>query len=371
MILHQLILRGVVTVVMAPKHDSFLSGVLAIAARIRGIHLHHVRIRHTMLPNPFASCSGEDIYEILVDGLKQSDTGRESDFYRIAGRKVARILSNYWADKNPSFRDLESSIENLIDSDLAKKAQGFIERISELAHYFPPHHISNIDIKDVISKGDSIIITGDTMNTTIQTLHKIYAIRTVQIISQREFDNDHKQVTMFCDELKFLICPTLVRSFGVVLDRRLSYIAAFQTIGDLSDSTDLDPITIERSILDNSTIKLVYQQSDFSTAQWASNLSGKSIVNARSMHTQATTQGHFLPTSSTSYSEVGSNLFSTNIFQSLPKGCAVLFNGNKVAQLAYVCPIPIDKEKDKALTVMLPDNKLDDEMDLDIGRALL
>ena len=165
----------------------------------------------------------------------------------------------------------------------------------------------------------------------------------MQRLEKRDRQQKHNHVTIFLDELKYLLCKPSLQALGTIRDKSANILLAHQSINDLRDvPADLDPEAVKSAVLENTALKIVYRSQDPETAEWIAKRSG-TISAHREIRDIDTTEGLAEVTKS-NRRLVQSERYhiDVNTILSMPKQCSVFFS-NDPAQIVVTSPITVNK----------------------------
>ena len=167
----------------------------------------------------------------------------------------------------------------------------------------------------------------------------------MQRLEARDRSVKQTHVTIFLDELKYLLCQPSLQALGTIRDKSANVLLAHQSINDLRDvPADLDPEAVKSAVLENTAMKIVYRTQDPDTADWIAKRSG-TIPAHKEMRDIETTEGLAEVTKSNRrLIETERYLIDSNTVLSLPKLCGVFFS-NEPAQIVLTNPIKVEKCK--------------------------
>ena len=151
---------------------------------------------------------------------------------------------------------------------------------------------------------------------------------------------------IFLDEVKYILSRALTQAVGIIRDKHANCLFNYQDIENLSDVSQSDPSlsgkSVKSEILGNCALKIVYGVGDVDTRQWASNMTGKSVITTTS-HTSDTNALAYTIDDGEQYAtrEVWQNKYTINTFAQLPERVGVLM-GDGVAKLVFTVFINVD-----------------------------
>ncbi len=130
---------------------------------------------------------------------------------------------------------------------------------------------------------------------------------------------------------------------------------AHQSLGDLRDCPkDIDPDSVVSSINENCAIKLTYKVNDPNTADWLARMSGQILVDDEMRSIKTTKALTEVKNPDRMLRQTERCLIDTNMLQSLPSRCAVLY-GNGLADFVFTSPIKVIKKSEYTTPTIFDD----------------
>ena len=327
--------------VFDPKNDAWASSVMYDACKKSGRPFLLIDLRSGKPPqiNPFNGMSSDELNEMLVAGFSLGKKGEAADHYRLNDREICWQLS-----KSIQKGDhIGSLLERLFEL-AGKEGEGFVKQFKELARLSPLHAEKGASIEQFINKGGCLYIIGSMRDEAVIQLQKMLFIRIVQLIENK---SSERHISIFLDEIKYLISSPTVNALGTIRDKGCNLIITHQSLGDLKQvGQDLNPQATFDNVVDNCPIKWIYKPSTYEVAEWSSLQSGKVIVNQQSQKTQVNIEGIRLEDAEVSTKQTYQQKYDTNVILNLPKFCALCI-GVGAARLAFSQPVPVEKLKFK------------------------
>ncbi len=278
-LLSQLAAAGECVIVMDPKADRMLPGVLARASSEHGFPVTNIDLRFGKPPqlNPFLNARRDQVEELLQVALELGKTGSGAvDFYRGKDREATGYMAEAFADGETSMPEL---LEKAAEDERVTANENLWREFRQIARVpaFNVHHRQGgHDLERLIRRGGVIYVTGSTTRLEVQAGQKLILQRVMQILDERR--DQSQPVAIFLDELKYILSPAALRAAGTIRDRNVHLLFAHQSIGDLSDCPGLDPKAVRGAIWGNSGIKIAYKMLDAETARELSLISGDRAV---------------------------------------------------------------------------------------------
>jgi hypothetical protein len=344
--LYQSILNNDACVIFCPKVDEWAESVYAEACKNAGKKLIVLDCRDGKPPqiNPIMGISSHDLNELLVSTFGLARQGEASDFYRNNDRKGCKIISKMANDSESiiSIPRLHREAFAML-GDFAKSCDGLLTQLEEIANLSVLQTTGGIDLVDIITRGDCLLIKGSTRDESVMTLLKLILVRVTQIVDNRSDKTRH--VSIFCDEIKYLLSHAFINSLGTIRDKNAHFIVAHQSLADLEvENAGLNPAAVRSTIIDNTPIKWIYRTIDFDTAKWVSELAGTKsgideVIESTSNSLAAENVGL-----NRRYHTAEIPVLHTNTIQNLPKFVGVCIGAIAAGcTLAFTSPIEVEK----------------------------
>lgn len=278
-LLTQFAAAGECVIVIDPKADRMLPGVLARAGREYGFPVTNIDLRFGRPPqlNPFLNARRDQVEELLQVALELGKTGSGAvDFYRGNDREATGYMADAFADGETSMPEL---FEKAAEDERVTANENLWREFRQITR-IPAFNVhqgqGGHDLERLIQKGGVIYVTGSTTRLEVQAGQKLILQRVLQILDERR--DQSQPAAIFLDELKYILSPAALRAAGTIRDRNVHLLFAHQSIGDLSDCPGLDPKAVRGAIWGNSGIKIAYKMLDAETARELSLISGDRAV---------------------------------------------------------------------------------------------
>lgn len=327
-------------IVFDPKNDEFAPHVLKSAGKpFKIIDLSSDKPQF----NLFAGMSTNELIEILESGFNLSSDGSESDYYRNFDRSAVRALAEQFPD-GTNVNKLIQGVDN-IPKDLADKATNFIFMLKELCRIPALQTDDGGDIEEIIGGGGCLYFIGHIRKDDVKRLQKMIAIRCIQLIENRDTNQDLRHVNIFLDEFKHMVNKEILDSMGTLRDKRGNFLIAHQSLGDLQQRvTGMDGNAVKNTVVDNTPLKWIYRASDVDSAKWASDQTGEIIAENARTRIDSSDGGAELASAVQEITEARRNLIDTTTVQHLPDGCGVVI-GLDLAKIGFNSTIRVVKEQ--------------------------
>jgi len=327
-------------IVFDPKNDEWAPSVLIDTAQKynRPFCVIDLNVDSPQF-NPLYGANQKQIFDLFVGSFGLAEGRGDADYYRSHDKRVVR----QWTKKLEDGQSLTDLANSLTDSDF-DNAPKLCNDLTELAL------LGCIDTQqkghwhDIIDQGGLIYIIGSIRSEPVLRLQKMLLLRLMQRLEERDRNQQHTHVTIFLDELKYLLCKPSLQALGTIRDKFANLILAHQSIDDLRDvPSDLDPQAVKSAVLENTALKLIYRSQDPDTIDWISRRSG-TIPTHREMLEQTRNSGFSeITDGDRRLLEVERCLIEPNMILALQKRCAVWFS-NDIAKVVLTSPVQTKKK---------------------------
>lgn len=366
--LSQSIVAGESVVVLDPKNDEFLPHVLYQAAKENGTPYIYIDLLSSNAQwNPLQNKTSHEIEELFTAGFSLGEKGTDADFYRLDDRRAARVASTMVNSSS----GLSSLLHSLIQQqpEICALGKKFVSDLEEIGLVPAASGVVGVDIQSLLKNGAVIYVRGSMRNPKILKLQRMFVLSVMQFIESRNRESA-RHVCIFLDEFKYLISRQALEALGAIRDKHAHVVIAHQSLGDLKDCpSDLNSDSVVSSINENCALKISYAVKDPDTADWLARMSGSILVDDETRQVRANVGLTEIRENGRSLRQAERNLVDTNMLQSLPERCAVLF-GVGLARFFFTSPI-IVKKMQAAITPMnfeshhdAPDQKASAENDV-------
>lgn len=278
----QLAALGETVVNFDPKFDRNLPGALARAGRLWGNYpFHIIDLRQQSGPqlNPFKRCREDQVDELLQVALDLGKTGDAGvDFYRGGDREATGFIAEALKDGRTSMLEI---LETAAADDRVTSQENLWRELRQLGRITAFHTTDGLDLVNVLSKPGILYVIGSTTDLVVASAQKLVLQRVLQIIDERK-DAD-RPVSIFMDELKYLLSPAALRAAGTIRDRNCHLFFAHQSLADLSDCPGLNPAAVKGAIWGNCGIKFTYKMLDAGTATELETIAGTRALTTTSV----------------------------------------------------------------------------------------
>lgn len=340
----QLIRFGVSNIIFNPKKDEFARRIYSKACEAAGIRFRVIDLsaNHASI-NPIAGCSSKELYELLIQTFRLTRTGDKADYYSNFDRNAANAMSKL-ADTSSDLTLNELNAKRYeVLGDQVKTCENLLNSLQEVADLAAVKTKNGVNLTEVITKGECVLIEGDTSDDSVQLLMKFILTRVIQIVNNR--DDKTRHVTIFVDELKYLLNKPLVDALGTIRDKNANFIVTHQSLADLEAAeTHLPPSSIRNSVIDNCLIKWFYKTWE-ETADWVSKNAGTKQSYERIVETYSNSLAASGQRLECTYRAIEVPIIHKNEIMDMANFCGVCLGLGRMAEVAFSAPIKVDNFK--------------------------
>ncbi len=333
-------------VVLDPKGDKWIPHVLRAAAIDAGVIFHVIDLRPGKPPqfNILSDTTADELERLLEAGLGLEETGNPgSDYYRKIDRRTMLRSVDLVQGQDISLPEMCAQVRAEWE-DLEKDNSGFLLSLEEVSKLSCLHTREGLDLNAAINAGDVIYVIGDMLNTRVVKLQKMVLMRLIQLANRREDSEGHPLLTIHLDEFKYFISRIALNALGTVLHKGCNLVLSHQTDGDLRAGTGIDPEEVIGAVQSNAQIRIFFRQDLPEDAARAAAMTGLKVIDRERRTVGRNEELAEVVEPERMVDEVQSPLYDTNIIQSLPPRCAVVFTPGEQARLAVTSPYPCERE---------------------------
>lgn len=324
-----------------PKFDEWAPSVMAQACENAGVPFALVNLRRgePAQINPFAGATPDEIYELLESGFALVSRGTDADHYRLGDRKAAYALAQMVSGP-VSIPDLHHMAETQLPKAMKEQASGFLDMLLEMTHLTAIQTREGVSMASFIESGGCLYIVGHTRDEAVKRLQRMLTMRLIQIREKRPHHKRH--VTMFLDEVKYLLSGPSLNALGTIRDKGMNILLAHQSMGDFSEVPGVEADSVRNVVLDTTPIKWFYRTSRFDIAKWISEMTSLTRTHSERRTLSRNEASAERMEAEVVLSDKQRNLIETNVIQHLPDACAVCI-GVGIARLAFARPVKVQK----------------------------
>ncbi len=339
--LAQCLALGETVMVFDPKSDEWCPSVLIDIAEQydRPVCVLDLNSDEPQL-NPLYGANGKQFFDLFVGSFGLAEGRGDADYFRSHERRVVR----QWMAGLEKGKSLTQLAEALSDAEF-ENATKLCNDLTELAILGCINTSQKGAWYDIIDQGGLVYIVGSIRSEPVLRLQKMMLLRLMQRLEQRDRSLTHTHVTIFLDELKYLLCKPSLQALGTIRDKSANVVLAHQSIDDLLDvPADLEPQAVKSAVLENTALKLIYRSQDPDTVEWIAKRSG-TIPAHREMVEQSRNEGFSEITGAERrLLETERYLIDANTILSLPKRCGIWFSTDP-AQVVLTSPVKTSKRQ--------------------------
>lgn len=292
--------------------------------------------------NLFKKKSVIQIVELLEAAFGLTDKGTDADFYRLNDRQACKLFADFIHQRSGRLINNVQEFISLNECEL-KDSPKFKADLLELAALASVSAgDKGLSIEELIATNTLIYISGSMRHSVAVKAQKLLLLSVMQACETRSrYAVNH--VGIYLDEFKYLISRPALEALGAIRDKKAFVTIAHQSLGDLRDcGSDLDPDSVVSAINENCSIKLAYKVHDPDTADWLARMTGTILVDDE--HRKFKTNSGLVEVDQQErvLRQSERHLVDSNMFMSLPHGCAVLI-GDGLAKYVSTAPIKLDE----------------------------
>lgn len=337
--------------VIDPKNDEFAASVLSESCAAAGKPFHLVDLQSGQ-PAQFdllKNISKEDLNSLFIAGFALGEKGTDADFYRKNDRAAARYLAGLANQGSVSLALLAERAGVMLPEDLVEKCEGFRRSLEEIAELQAPQaspFVEAIDLDGPLKNGGCLYVVGSMDDEAVVILQKMLLVRIVQLISARRRNIEQRHITIFADEIRYLMSKKLGDVLGSVRDKGCNVILAHQSLDDLQTGDVSSPAVV----IDNTGLRWLYRSTTEEMATWIAGQTGKIVVNKTTRHIEENATGGKISRTEHLVAQIERQKIDINMVQHLPNGVAVVV-GAGPARLAFTSPVPVSQKLDSSQLV--------------------
>ena len=344
-IVAQCALAGQPCFIFDPKDDEYGPAQAKKSADDAGLPYHYLDLRKRKAQlSIFKGCNQDQLEELLIAGFELGEKGGDSDFYKLADREMAEIISELYKEGDTPQNIFKAH------NKIMEKAEGFRAKFRELARTPSINAVDGLSLEEVVKNGGVVYVVGSMRNARIIRIQKMLLVRLIQIAESRDrIKSQPKRIFVLLDEFKYHISKTALEALGAARDKGLHVLMAHQSLGDLRDCpSDLKPETVIDAVFENALLKIVYRVQSPETAEFFARKSGKILVDIESRQINKTL-GLAQKVKERRISQEQSYFYDENQILYLPKGVAIVFSEGLPKKIS-IAPIRVTKNYE-AITV--------------------
>lgn len=327
--------------VIDPKNDEYAPSVLKQECDRAGkpFTLINLNREHCGQLNLLKDISPEDLNSLFIAGFSLGEKGTDADFYKKGDRKAARLISKMAAKGTITLKDLAERAHIELTEDVFEQSDGFRKSLEEIAEIESVStDDSPLDLAEPIKNGGVLYVVGSMEDEAIVILQKMLLLRIVQLVKNRPRNAEQRHVTIFADEIRYLMSKKLGDTLGSVRDKNCNLILAHQSLDDLRCGDVPSPAVV----IDNTGLRWLYRSTTEEMSKWISSQTGRILVGQESVKLEQNEMGAETGSRERTVRQVERNKIDTNMVQNLPDGVAVMI-GAGGARMGFASPIQLEQ----------------------------
>lgn len=342
-----------VVIAIMPKQDLYLPHIMKQRAEEAGCRF----MFFDMNPGgegqwaPFSGGSSRERRSRIMSVLGMGETGKLDDFYKLGEKS---LIDSLLQDSDFSVSTLRAALEAKTDSKgglVAKRSVDTLKEI-ELVDTFACKKDRGIKLERILTqdKPTVLYVNSSLTDSVIIKMTKAFILEITQLaISLKSQGRRSSHLTLFCDELRFLISDEFDKALATLAMYDTNVISAYQSPQDLEKVGDdnLNGPAIAHSVHTNNQIKLLYRIGEQKQAEWAAGQTGKQYKTIASREATEVDQfGAEKWGDSRMLEQKEEWYYTENLFQALPERVGVLIEPGEKARVIYTCFVPVEQKDD-------------------------
>ncbi|WP_092483542.1 hypothetical protein [Candidatus Ichthyocystis hellenicum] len=262
------------SIIFDPKRDlQMINTLYTYLAEENKFHILDLSPQAPPQINPFQDALPADIEMMLISAFQLHNSGNAGvDFYRGEDRDAARLSSNIIYQNKmcfPEFLEHAGKIKEIY------KKHAFWRECQQLGFLPALQAHSGMSLADAIQPGHILYVIGNTSQPRVQSAMRLILQIIIQILEKRDLKKC-PSVGLFIDELRYVLSETMLTSLSTIRDKNVHLLLAFQDVGNLLESTSVNPKAVESIVMTNTSIKFIYRISHGRTITTLEKISGYS-----------------------------------------------------------------------------------------------
>lgn len=352
--------KGNVVIAIMPKQDLFLPHIMKHQAEASGCRFMYF----DMSPggpgqwSPFSGGSQRERRSRVMSVLGMGETGNLDDFYKLGEKS---LIDDLLRNDDFSVTKLRDALEQATKkTEGAKRSINTLKEI-ELIDTFTCKKDRGLKLERILTQDKPTIlyVNSSLTDNVILKMTKAFILEITQLaISLKAAGKRSTHLTLFCDELRFLISDEFDKALATLAMYDTNVISAYQSPQDLEKVGDvnLNGPAIAHSVHTNNQIKIIYRVGEFKQAEWAAGQTGTQYKTIASRETTEVDQyGAEKWGDSRMLEQKEEWYYSENLFQSLPERVGIFIEPGKKAQVIYTCFVPTTQDTDFYASVPEPE----------------
>lgn len=343
--------KGSVVIAIMPKQDLYLPHIMKQQAEASGCRF----MFFDMAPgkqgqwSPFSGGNQRERRSRVMSVLGMGETGKLDDFYKLGEKS---LIDNLIRSDDFSVTKLREALELATrKTDGAKRAIDTLKEI-ELIDTFTCKKDRGLKLERILTQDTpTVLYVNSSLNdNVILKMTKAFLMEITQLaISLKAAGKRTTHLTLFCDELRFLISDEFDKALATLAMYDTNVISAYQSPQDLEKVQDsnLNGPAIAHSVHKNKQLKIIYRVGEFKEAEWAAGQTGQQYKTVASRETtEVDKYGAERWGESRMMEQKQEWYYTENLFQSLPKRVGVFIQPGEKAQVIYTAFVPTTQSTD-------------------------
>ncbi|RZI40349.1 conjugal transfer protein TraC [Herbaspirillum sp. HC18] len=343
-ILAQSIRRGNTVIMVDPKGDKNLPYILQNEAKRaeRPFVYLDLNLDGKGVWHPFKGGSLRDRRSRILSAFKLEQSGTDADVYKSRERGM---VDDLLSKTDGSIRSMLEEVAHLTGGEDLSQLRDSLKEWAKVSTFTPPKKKDGHSIEKSLLNNAVVYVRGSLNDSVVKLATRCYIAELVQETIRLAPHRKH-HLTMFVDEVRFVISPELVDALATIAGFDTNMLLATQSISDLLNIPDqtINGPALQSSFEINCQLKFIYKAGDTETAEWGEGLGGTKWIRVPKMEKLDVNRwGGEKWSDSRSMDKIEAPLISQNMLLNLGPRVAILYRPDSIAQPVFTCWINTDK----------------------------
>lgn len=343
--------KGNVVIAIMPKQDLYLPHIMKQQAEASGCRFMFFDMSPSGVGqwSPFSGGNKRERRSRVMSVLGMGETGKLDDFYKLGEKS---IIDELLKNDDFSVKTLREALEKAAGkSDGAKRSIDTLKEIERI-DTFNCKKDRGLKLEHILTQDRPTIlyVNSSLTDNVIIKMTKAFILEITQLAISLKAQGDRPtHLTLFCDELRFLISDEFDKALATLAMYDTNVISAYQSPQDLEKVGDdnLNGPAIAHSVHVNNQIKLLYRIGEFDQATWAAGQTGQQYKTIASREgTEVDAYGAEKWANTRMLEQKQEWYYTENLFQALPERVGVLIEPGEKARVVYTAFVPTKQTTD-------------------------
>ncbi|WP_050568921.1 type IV secretory system conjugative DNA transfer family protein [Vibrio rotiferianus] len=328
--------------VLDPKDDEWCRHVLKKSCEDndKPFYLFDLRSNEYQI-DMLAGITQYELEELMTAGFGLEKTGSDADFHKGNDRRASRVFAGEINNGPQTFR---SMFQSPLAEQFKDGAAGFMTSLEEIALVNSVNALGGFDLREIFESGGCVYIVGSSMNEQTKIVQKMLVQRIFQIAASRDrTQGENRPVAVFLDEFKYHISRITLAGLGLVRDKGVHLILAFQAISDLADCGALEVEAVEGAVMENCKLMIAYAIEHPETRTWLAQKTGKILIDDEVRKTKASAVFTESMDVERSVRQAERFLVDENMLQGLPSNVGYFFGASSMPFTTFIDRYLVEK----------------------------